>query len=71
MYLSSMSISELAKEYLETHDEFIVPFARLKFGRETWRDALSNAAAQLNVEPTGLASTPDEGASNSPASGSR
>lgn len=46
MKLSSMSLGELVAEYLETRDEFIVPFARLKFGKETWRDALSNAAAQ-------------------------
>lgn len=55
-------------------------FRALRYGKE-WRDLIGDKlifalfceirAAQPCVEPTGLAATPDERASNSSASGSR
>jgi len=54
--MKNKSISELAKMYFEAPKNergFVTAYANLKFGKEAWRDALSNCAAQPCVEPTG------------------
>lgn len=47
--MKNKSISELAKMYFEAPKNergFVTAYANLKFGKEAWRDALSNCAAQ-------------------------